>query len=102
MVSDINKLFEPFTAEINIEKKEYYSNQTISQGLISFQDNKFVYQLNDPMNQTIYGLKDQLIVQDNDFKQVMIYNNNYNFLLSNMNKVLKHHKEIWEPSLNFH
>ena len=82
MVSDINELFEPFTAEINIEKKEYYSNQTISQGLISFQDNKFVYQLNEPMNQTIYGLKDQLIVQDNDFKQVMIYNNNYNFLLS--------------------
>ena len=82
MVSDINELFEPFTAEINIEKKTYYSNQSISQGVISFQDNKFVYQLNDPMNQTIYGLKDQLIVQDNDFKQVMIYNNSYNFLLS--------------------
>ena len=77
MVSDINELFEPFTAEINIEKKTYYSNQSISQGVISFQDNKFVYQLNDPMNQTIYGLKDQLIVQDNDFKQVMIYNNSY-------------------------
>ena len=39
MVSDINELFKPFTAEINIEKKEYYSNQSISQGLISFQDN---------------------------------------------------------------
>ena len=82
MVSDINELFEPFTAEINIEKKTYYSNQSISQGLISFQDNKFVYQLNDPVNQTIYGLKDRLIVQDNDFKQVMIYKNNYNFLLT--------------------
>ena len=82
MVSDINELFEPFTAEINIEKKTYYSNQSISQGLISFQDNKFVYQLNDPVNQIIYGLKDRLIVQDNDFKQVMIYNNNYNFLLT--------------------
>ena len=82
MVSDINELFEPFTAEINIEKKEYYSSQSISKGLISFQDNKFIYQLNDPMNQTIYGLKDQLIVQDNDFKQIMIYDNNYNFLLS--------------------
>ena len=83
MVSDINELFQPFTAEIDIEKKEYYSNQSISQGLISFQNNKFIYHLNAPMNQTIYGLKDQLIVQDNDFKQVMIYNNNYNFLLSN-------------------
>mgnify|MGYP006261714251 FL=1 len=82
MFSDINELFEPFKAEINIEKKDYYSNQTISKGLISFQDNKFIYQLNDPMNQTIYGLKNQLIVQDNDFKQVMIYDNKYNFLLS--------------------
>ena len=70
MVSDINKLFEPFTAEINIEKKEYYSNQTISQGLISFQDNKFVYQLNDPMNQTIYGLKDQLIFPELEYDKV--------------------------------
>ena len=43
MVSDINELFQPFTAEIDIEKKEYYSNQSISQGLISFQDNKFIY-----------------------------------------------------------
>jgi len=82
MVSDINELFQPFTAEIDIEKKEYYSNQSISQGLISFHDSKFIYHLNAPINQTIYGLKDQLIVQDNDFKQVMIYNNNYNFLLS--------------------
>ena len=82
VVSDINELFEPFTAEINIEKKEFHSNQSISQGLISFQDNKFIYQLNDPMNQTIYGLKDQLIVQDNDFKQVIIYENKYKFLLS--------------------
>ena len=82
MVSDINELFQPFTAEIDIEKKEYYSNQSISQGLISFQDSKFIYHLNAPINQTIYGLKDQLIVQDNDFKQVMIYNNNYNFLFS--------------------
>ena len=46
MISDINELFEPFTAEINIEKKTYYSNQSISQGLISFQDNKFGFWYN--------------------------------------------------------
>ena len=79
--SDVNELFEPFTAEINIEKNDFYSNELISVGSISFQNNNFIYHINNPINQTIYGFEDRLIVQDNDFKQIMIYDNNYNFLL---------------------
>ena len=87
--SDVKELFEPFTAEIYIEKNDFYLNELISDGSISFQNNNFIYQINKPINQIIYGFEDQLIVQDNDFKQIMIYENNYNFLLTDVfnNKV---------------
>ena len=87
--SDVKELFEPFTAEIYIEKNDFYLNELISDGSISFQNNNFIYQINKPINQIIYGFEDRLIVQDNDFKQIMIYDNNYNFLLTDVfnNKV---------------
>ena len=97
--SEVNELFEPFTAEINIEKNDFYSNELISDGSISFQNNNFIYHINNPINQTIYGFEDRLIVQDNDFKQIMIYDNNYNFLLTDVfnNKLI--YKPIECPHL---
>mgnify|MGYP001272060924 CR=1 FL=1 len=74
--------FNPFTANIEIEKIGYYSNSFVSSGLISYQNDGFIYKLREPMNQQYIGFKDKLIVQDDDFKQVMMYSENYNFLLS--------------------
>ncbi len=69
-----------FDADISIKNEE----KLISQGFISFRQESFVYKTSQPYNQTIFSNNGKLLVQDDDFKQVMIYENDNSFFLQEL------------------
>lgn len=69
-----------FDATISINNE---SNQ-ISTGYISYRDGEFLYNLTQPTNQIIANNKQSFFVQDNDFNQVIIYQNNNSFFLQEL------------------
>ena len=83
---------------IHAEAPEYFKNITnfdsqitingednlISSGEISFRNGNFVYLLTHPFNQLVAGKNGKIYVQDDDFKQVMIYQNDNSFFLQEL------------------
>lgn len=69
-----------FNAEIIISKEEGF----ISKGKILFRDDSFIYNLTSPYNQTIASKNGKLFIQDNDFQQVIIYENDSSFFLQDL------------------
>tara|TARA_X000000950_G_scaffold43144_1_gene48282 strand:+ start:7377 stop:7904 length:528 start_codon:yes stop_codon:yes gene_type:complete len=69
-----------FNAEIIISKEEGF----ISKGKILFRDDSFIYNLTSPYNQTIASKNGKLFIQDDDFQQVIIYENDNSFFLQDL------------------
>ena len=69
-----------FDADIYINSE----GNLISKGAMSFRNGKFIYHLTNPYNQTIAVTNGKLYVQDDDFQQVIIYNNNQSFFLQDL------------------
>ena len=69
-----------FNAEIIINNEENF----ISQGKILFRNGSFIYNLDKPYKQTIASNKGKLYVQDDDFQQVIIYDNGNTFFLQDL------------------
>ena len=59
-------------------------NGVISSGDISYRNGDFLYVLSYPLNQIIASKKSELFVQDNDFNQVIVYNNDKSFFLQEL------------------
>ena len=69
-----------FNADININSE----GNSISNGAMSFRNGTFIYHLTSPYNQTIAVANGKLYVQDDDFQQVIIYNNDQSFFLQDL------------------
>ena len=69
-----------FNADININSE----GNSISSGEIFFRNGTFIYHLTSPYNQTIAVVNEKLYVQDDDFQQVIIYNNDQSFFLQDL------------------
>ena len=69
-----------FNAEIIINNEENF----VSQGKILFRNGSFIYNLDKPYKQTIASNNDKLYVQDDDFQQVIIYDNGNTFFLQDL------------------
>jgi len=59
-------------------------NDVISSGSMSYRNGDFIYTLTQPSNQIIASNKLHFFVQDNDFNQVIIYNNEKSFFLQEL------------------
>ena len=69
-----------FDAEIHINSEGNF----ISKGTMSFREEAFIYNLVSPYNQTIASKNGKLYVQDDDFQQVIIYNDAKSFFLQDL------------------
>ena len=69
-----------FNAEIIINNAVNF----VSQGNILFRNGTFIYNLDEPYKQTIASDKDKLYIQDDDFQQVIIYDNKNTFFLQDL------------------
>ena len=77
---------EYFKKPINFDADIIINNQEnlISKGKILFRDGSFIYNLIDPYRQTIANNNGKLYVQDDDFQQVIIYEDNNTFFLQDL------------------
>ena len=91
--------FEPlnFDAQISIKNDE----NAISEGFISFREGSFIYTTNKPYNQKIFSKNGRFLVQDDDFKQVIIYENNHSFFLQDLLNNKYPTKEVSCPNTCF-
>tara|TARA_B100000886_G_scaffold333952_1_gene288771 strand:+ start:42 stop:569 length:528 start_codon:yes stop_codon:yes gene_type:complete len=69
-----------FDSEIHINSEGNF----ISKGEMSFRDGAFIYNLVSPYKQTIASKNGKLYVQDDDFQQVIIYNDTKSFFLQDL------------------
>ena len=69
-----------FNADILINNEENY----VSKGTIFFRDGSFIYKLISPYSQTIANNDSKLYVQDDDFQQVIVYDNENTFFLQDL------------------
>tara|TARA_E500000178_G_scaffold189210_1_gene187311 strand:- start:722 stop:1243 length:522 start_codon:yes stop_codon:yes gene_type:complete len=69
--------FQEFTSLISISS----NNDELSSGNISYDSDNFLYSITSPYSQIIAKIDDKVYVQDDDFKQVFIYQGNYDFLI---------------------
>ena len=69
-----------FDAEIHINSE----GNSISKGIMSFREEAFIYNLVSPYNQTIARKNGKLYVQDDDFQQVIIYDDTKSFFLQDL------------------
>ena len=78
--------FEYFKKPFNFNAEIIINNDGnfVSKGEILFRDGSFIYNLISPYNQTIASNNGKLYVQDDDFQQVIIYENNNTFFLQNL------------------
>jgi len=69
--------FQEFTSLISISS----NNDELSSGNISYDSDNFLYSITSPYSQIIAKIDNKVYVQDDDFKQVFIYQGNYDFLI---------------------
>tara|TARA_S200000501_G_scaffold377470_1_gene435977 strand:+ start:3225 stop:3749 length:525 start_codon:yes stop_codon:yes gene_type:complete len=69
-----------FSADIIISDSE----SIVSKGYMSYLDGDFIYSVEYPSNQILAGLEGFLYIQDDDFKQVMIYRDDEAFLVKQL------------------
>ena len=69
--------FQTFTSEISISS----NNVELSSGIISYDSGNFLYSITSPYSQIIAKIDNKVYVQDDDFKQVFIYQGDYDFLI---------------------
>ena len=79
-LSDLLLKNQKFTTDIIIID----ADSIVSKGSMSYVDGDFVYLTKHPSKQVLAGLKDKLFVQDDDFKQVMIYDDDDSFLIKKL------------------
>ena len=60
------------------------SESIISEGYITYQNDDFIYTIYQPDNQILAGMNGQLFIQDNDFRQVMIYQDDDSFFVKRL------------------
>tara|TARA_B100000287_G_C20437162_1_gene704061 strand:- start:231 stop:764 length:534 start_codon:yes stop_codon:yes gene_type:complete len=90
-------LFMPFFIysyefpELLVKNQKFSSNITISdsesiisEGYITYQNDDFIYTIYQPDNQILAGINGQLFIQDNDFRQVMIYQDDDSFFVKRL------------------
>ena len=81
--SDLSELLiknQEFSSDIII----FDSDSIVSKGSMSYIKGDFVYSINHPSKQILAGLEGKLFIQDDDFKQVIIYENNHSFFLQDL------------------
>ena len=78
-VENFKKPFN-FDAEININN----DGNLVSRGKILFRDDSFIYNLVSPYRQIIASDNGKLYIQDDDFQQVIIYDNKNTFFLQDL------------------
>ena len=69
--------FQKFTSVISVSSNNY----ELSSGSISYDSDNFLYNITSPYSQMIAKIDNTVYVQDNDFKQVFIYQGDYDFLI---------------------
>ena len=81
--SDLTELLlknHKFSADIII----FDSESIVSRGYMSYLDGDFIYSVDYPSKQILAGLGGYLYIQDDDFKQVMVYKDDESFLVKQM------------------
>ena len=69
--------FQKFTSVISVSS----NNVELSSGSISYDSGNFLYSITSPYSQIIGKIDNKVYVQDDDFKQVFIYQGDYDFLI---------------------
>ena len=69
--------FQKFTSVISVSS----NNVELSSGDISYDSDNFLYSITSPYSQIIAKIDNKVYVQDDDFKQVFIYQGDYDFLI---------------------
>ena len=71
------KFQDNFDAKISIQKED----SLVSSGYLKYREGNFFYDIQLPYSQKIIGMDQYIIVQDDDFNQVHVYEDNSTFLL---------------------
>ena len=69
--------FQKFTSVISVS----LNHVELSSGNISYDSDDFIYSITSPYSQMIAKIDNKVYVQDDDFKQVFIYQGDYDFLI---------------------
>lgn len=69
--------FQKFTSVISVS----FNNVELSSGYITYDSDNFIYSITSPYSQMIAKIDNKVYVQDDDFKQVFIYQGDYDFLI---------------------
>jgi len=69
--------FQKFTSVISVS----LNNVELSSGYITYDSDNFIYSITSPYSQMIAKIDNKVYVQDDDFKQVFIYQGDYDFLI---------------------
>ena len=69
--------FQKFTSVISVSS----NNVELSSGSLSYDSDDFLYNITSPYSQIIAKTDNKVYVQDDDFKQVFIYQGDYDFLI---------------------
>ena len=69
--------FQKFTSVISVSS----NNVELSSGSLSYDSDDFLYSITSPYSQIIAKIDNKVYVQDDDFKQVFIYQGDYDFLI---------------------
>ena len=91
--SDLSELLiknQEFSSDIIISD----SNSIVSRGSMSYAKGDFVYLIDHPSRQVLAGLEDKLFIQDDDFKQVMVYKDDGSFLIKKLLFDSYEHEEL--------
>ena len=91
--SDLTELLaknHKFSADIIISDSE----SILSRGYMSYLDGDYIYSVDYPSKQILAGLEGYLYIQDDDFKQVMVYKDDESFLVKQMLLNLYEYEEL--------
>lgn len=69
--------FQQFSSSVSVSS----NNVELSSGIINYDSGNFLYSITSPYSQIISKIGNVVSVQDDDFKQVLIYEGNYDFLI---------------------
>ncbi|GIS47193.1 MAG: hypothetical protein Ct9H90mP19_4300 [Gammaproteobacteria bacterium] len=91
--SDLSELLiknQEFSSDIII----FDSESIVSKGSMSYIKGDFVYSFDHPSKQILAGLEGKLFIQDDDFKQVMVYDDDDSFLIRKLLFDSYEHEEL--------
>ena len=91
--ADLSELLiknQEFSSDIII----FDSDSIVSKGSMSYIKGDFVYSINHPSKQILAGLEGKLFIQDDDFKQVMVYDDDDSFLIRKLLFDSYEHEEL--------